>query len=261
MIRTFDAELRRLLSRRLLRVLFALVSLGFVIAGIVSFFTSSNSRNAPPFGIDDRFRLVRFLEVAEEVSGLFILLFVVVGATAIGAEWTNRNLTVSLTFEPRRGVLLAAKLGAVLVVAFIGAIALELILLLCVMPAALLRGTTRGVNATWWMDYFETLLRAGFVAMFGATVGLAIATIGRNTAAALGAAFVYFAILENLLRAWKPQWSEWLIGDNMVIVATGEGNMFDEPDHGPKAAAFVLLLYGAVIYVLALTFFRNRDVA
>lgn len=259
MMRTFDAELRRLLSRRLLKVLFALVTLGFLIAGIVSFFTSSNEVGA--FGFDDRFHLVRFLETAEEISGLFILLFIVVGATAIGAEWTNRNLTVSLTFEPRRGVLLASKLGAVLVVAFFGAIVLELIMLLCVMPAALLRGTTRGVNSEWWIDYLGTLLRAGFVAMFGATVGLAIATIGRNTSAALGAAFVYFAILENLIRAWKPQWSEWLVGDNMVIVASGEANSFDEPDHGPKAAAFVLLLYGAIIYFLSLTFFRNRDVA
>jgi ABC-type transport system involved in multi-copper enzyme maturation permease subunit len=263
----FDAELRRLLARRLLRVLFGLVIIGFLIAGVVTFFNSSDTvtvREIAP-GIeerfDDRFHLVEFLDIAEEINGLLVLFFVVVGATAIGAEWTNRNLTATLTFEPRRGLLLAAKLASVVLVAFLGAIFLEFILLLCMMPAALLRGTTEGVDSSWWIDYMETIARAGFVGAFGATLGLSIATIGRNTAAALGASFVYFAILESLLRAWKPHYAQWLIGDNMAIVASGETDTFEAPDHGPGAAAIVLLVYGAAIYVLSAALFRNRDIA
>ncbi len=264
MIRVFDAELRRLLSRRLLRILFGLLVLGFIIAGVVAFFSSSKDVVTPVgigSSIDDRFVLADFLEIAEEISGLLVLFFVVLGATAIGAEWPNRNLTVTLTFEPRRGVLLGAKLAAVLLVAFLGALFLELVLLLCMTPAALFRGTTEGVDASWWIDFIETIARAGFVGTFAATLGLSIATIGRNTAAALGASFVYFAILESLLRAWKPQWSQWLIGDNMATVASGEASAFEATDHGPASAAIVLLVYGAAIYAIAVVFFRNRDIA
>jgi ABC-type transport system involved in multi-copper enzyme maturation permease subunit len=263
----FDAELRRLLSRRLLRILFALVVLGFIVAGIFTFASSSETvfvqEVAPGFEqrVDDRYKLVNFLDIAEELSGLFVLFFVVLGATAIGAEWTNRNLTASLTFEPRRGVLLTAKLAAVVLIAFVGAVLLEFVLLACMLPAAYLRGTTQGVDASWWADLFMTTLRAGGVAAFGATFGLAIATIGRNTAAALGVSFVYFAILESLFRVWKPEYAQWLIGDNMAIVSSGEATGFVGPEHGPGRAAAVLAIYGVGLYVLAVAFFRNRDIA
>ena len=270
MIGVFNAELRRLLSRRLLRVLFGLLILGFVIAGTIVFFNSSNdpvsaeSIRGPVVAeaqLDDRFVLEDFLEVAEEISGLFVLFFIILGATAIGAEWNNRNLTVTLTFEPRRGLLLTSKLLAVILVAFVGAVLLELVLLACMLPAAFFRGTTEGVDGAWWADYIATILRAGGVAAFAATLGLSIATIGRNTAAALGVAFVYFAILESLLRAWKPQWAEWLIGDNIAIAASGESGEFDLLEHGPGRAAIVLAFYGAVAYLVSLAFFRRRDIA
>ena len=270
MMSSFNAELRRLLSRRLLRILFALLILGFVIAGTVTFFNSSNDPVSPEIisspvvaeaQLDDRFVLEDFLEVAEEINGLFVLFFIVLGATAIGAEWNNRNLTVTLTFEPRRGVLLGAKLAAAVLVAFVGALLLELVLLACMLPAAFLRGTTEGVDGSWWADYFVTILRAGGLAAFGATLGFSIATLGRNTAAALGASFVYFAILESLLRAWKPQWSDWLIGDNLAIVASGESSGFEAPEYGPGRAAIVLFAYGAIIYLVSLVFFRRRDIA
>lgn len=267
MMGAFDAELRRLLSRRLLRILFALLILGFVIAGTVTFFSSSNETAtveiAPGIqeSFDDRFVLEDFIDVAEEINGLFVLFFIVLGATAIGAEWNNRNLTVTLTFEPRRGLLLAAKLAAAVLVAFVGALLLELILLACMLPAAFLRGTTEGVDSSWWSDYIVTILRAGGLAAFGATLGFSIATLGRNTAAALGASFVYFAILESLLRVWKPQWAQWLIGDNLAIAASGESSGFNAPDHGPGRAAVVLFAYGAVVYLVSLVFFRRRDIA
>jgi ABC-type transport system involved in multi-copper enzyme maturation permease subunit len=264
----FDSEVRRLLARRLIRILFLLLIAGFVVAGIVAFFNSANevTRFETPQGFegevfvdDQRFHLRDFLTTAEEVSGLLVLFFLVLGASAIGAEWPSRSMTSSLTFEPRRGVLLTSKLSAVLLTAFVGAIAVQLLLLVCMLPAAFLRGTTTGVDGSWAIDLIETMVRVGFISAFGSVLGFAIATIGRNTGAALGAAFLYFAILESLLRAWKPEWSEWLLGDNLAVVATGEPQGFST--RGPTGAAILLAIYGVLIYVGALAFFKRRDIA
>jgi ABC-type transport system involved in multi-copper enzyme maturation permease subunit len=261
----FFAELSRLLSRRLLTVLFGLVVIGFAVAGVVVFVNASpgEAQAFTPSGrlIEDQgFELVSVLETAEDISGFLILLFVLIGAMAIGAEWPNRSITMSLTFEPRRNLLLGSKLASVAVVAFGATLLLELILLLFLLPAAFIRGTTEGVDAAWWVDYFGALARAGFVAAFGATLGLSIATIGRNTGAALGVAFLYFAILEQLLRVWQPGWAEWLIGDNMGIVASGSGEEIGYPDRTAASGAIVLLIYGAVIYVSAQILFKRRDI-
>jgi ABC-type transport system involved in multi-copper enzyme maturation permease subunit len=260
----FRAELARLVSRRLLKVLFGLVVLGFLIAGIVVFFNSGlGGQVLAPNGElveDPGFELESMLQTAEEISGFLILLFVLIGAMAMGAEWPNRSITMSLTFEPRRTLLLASKLAAVIVVAFVATILLELILLLFMLPAAAFRGTTEGIDAAWWADYLGAVSRAGFVSVFGATLGLSIATIGRNTGAALGVAFLYFAILEQLLRVWQPGWAEWLIGENMGIVASGSGDEFGYQDRTAASAAIVLLVYGALIYLGAQTFFRRRDI-
>lgn len=244
----FFAELERLRSRRLLKVLLLLVSLGFLIAGMFRLAGISSVH------------LENEIATAEEVSGLLVLVFVIVGATAIGAEWPNRSITGSLTYEPRRGRLLAAKLAAAILIAFVGAIFLELVLLLFTLPAVFVDGSTQGVDASWWLDYAGALARAGFVCAFGATFGLAIGTIGRNSGAALGVAFLYFAVLESLLRVWEPDIAELLIGDNMGIVATGETTGFGYERSGVTAAV-TLVVYGALLFGTALVFFRRRDIA
>src|SRR5439155_4949215 len=44
-----------------------------------------------------------------------------------------------------------------------------------------------------------------------AGIGFAIATVGRNTAAALGAGFAYIVILENILGSSVQRWRRWLL--------------------------------------------------
>lgn len=261
----YDAELRRFLARRLVRFLFLLVTIGFVIAGIWVFAKSSNDpmRVGGRFGYieDRRFHLREFLGIAQGMNGLFIPLFVLLGASFIGAEWHTRSITASLTFEPRRAVLLAAKLAAGVSVAFAAVFMFEALLFVLLMPSGLLRGTTSGIDAAWFGELFESVLRAGALAAFGACIGISIATVGRNTAAAFGAGFVYFAIIENLIRQWRPNLTRWLIGDNIAIFATGTEDQFWNPGLTPGQAGVRLLAYAAIIFVLATAFFRTRDVS
>src|SRR5437764_174009 len=46
--------------------------------------------------------------------------------------------------------------------------------------------------------------RSAVLTGLAAALGASLAMIGRNTAVALGAAFVYLNVVEGVLRAWKP---------------------------------------------------------
>lgn len=66
---------------------------------------------APPT-IPDGYHLARYRDVAEGLSGIFIAILLVLGATSAGAEWHAGTVTTQLTWEPRRGPLLLAKVVA-----------------------------------------------------------------------------------------------------------------------------------------------------
>ena len=82
----------------------------------------------------------------------------------------------------------------------------------------------RGSTATepgWLGDLLGTMARISVVASAIASIGAAVATIGRNTAAALGAVFVYLALLESLLRGLRPMLSRFMLGDSAVVLISG----------------------------------------
>jgi ABC-type transport system involved in multi-copper enzyme maturation permease subunit len=263
------AEFRLLLSRRSPHVLLALMVLGFVVAAIAVFVTTNEpDPGLREAGISDRalgtYKLTRFITFMEESSGLMIVVFLLLGASAMGAEWGQRSITASLTYEPRRGILLGSKLVATVSLAFVAALGLQLILSLFLFPTVLVKGSTAGADASWLLNYVQALLRVGFLAAFAAALGFSIATVGRNTAAALGIVFVWIAVLEPLLRAWKPEWVSWFLFDNIATVSTGKAQSTGFPPvKGPGIgeAMLVLAFYAGIIYTGALAIFRRRDVA
>lgn len=250
----FRTELRRLLARRLFRWLTSLVLLGFVVAAVVAFLQSGDDVGSTPFRFEQmETRLV-------ELSGLLVVIGWVVGASAIGAEWPHRTIPALLTWEPRRSRVLLAKLLAACVVAFLLAVFLEAAFTAVFLPAGQWRGTFAGIDASWWVDTVSTAARIAGVAAFGAAAGFSLAAIGKNTAAALGAGFVYLAIVETMVRVYRPEWLRWLIGDNMSHVLTaGEG--FGGPGHSVAMSALILAGYAAGVSLLGLWFFRRREMA
>ena len=62
----------------------------------------------------------------------------------------------------------------------------------------------------------------GAAATFSAVIGAAVAAVGRHTAAALGVVFVWTAVIEGLIRGFRPHWTPWLLGDNLVSFLSWE---------------------------------------
>lgn len=116
------------------------------------------------------------------------------GASLIGAEWPSRSIATLLTWEPRRVRVAVAKILATVVVVFVGSVLLQAIFALALLPAAVFRGTTAGADATWLQGVVGIGSRVAAAASLAPVMGASIALLGRSTAAALGAGFVYALI-------------------------------------------------------------------
>ena len=208
---------------------------------------------------DPRFHLTVLRDVFLGTAFVLVVGGWLLGASFMGAEWHAGTVGTLLTWEPRRLRVFVAKLAAAAAVLFLLAMALQAILGLVLAAAAALRGTTEGADAEWLRSVSGVAVRvAGLTAMAGA-MGFAIATIGRNTAAALGVGFAYLAVVEGLVRGLRPQWQRWLMGDNAGVFLTGDAG-FPPLNRSPLGAAGVIVVYTAALLLAALVAFRERDV-
>lgn len=208
---------------------------------------------------DPRFR---FEEMDWIVAGLAIpisMLVWLIGASAIGAEWSHRGITTLLTWEPRRTRVLVAKGIAVCVIAFAWVLSLQVFFTAAMYPAAALRGTMDGVDGAWLADFAGSGLRTASVAALAGMFGFCLATVGRNTAAAFGAGFAYLAIVESLIRTFRSSWVDWLVGDNVALFMMGVREV-DHLGHSQATAGLLLFAYGTLLFAVALTIFRRREI-
>jgi hypothetical protein len=166
-----------------------------------------------------------------------------------------------LTWEPRRVRVIVARLTSVLLAATVIGLLLQVVLTLALLPALLAHGSTAGADAAWLRGLVAGVARSAALTGLAATLGASLAMIGRNTAVALGAAFVYLNVLEGVLRAWKPWLGRGLISENAVIFLT-DGRVADLPfTRSTMAAAVTIITYVVVVAAGATLLFRRRDVA
>jgi ABC-2 type transport system permease protein len=208
---------------------------------------------------DPRFRLTAVKDVLAGTSGFLITLLLVLGASFVGAEWHAGTMSTFLTWEPRRVRVFVAKMLAAASFAFAGFLIVQAVLGLALVPAAALRGTTEGTDITWLGSTLAMQVRAALMASVAAGIGLSLASIGRNTALALGVGFVYFSILEPFLRAVRAGWQSWFLSDNVATFISGETGGFIE-GRSPVEAALLIAAYTLGLTLVALEMFRRRDV-
>lgn len=196
------------------------------------------------------------------VTALFLVIgALIAGATFIGGDWRYGTVATLLTWEPRRLRIFLSKAAAVAVASLVIGILLQSLVSASLLPSAWWRGTTEGADAEWFRGLAGATLRTSALGAGAALLGYAIAMLGRNTAAALGVAFGYVAVVEALVRGVKPQWQRWLIGDNSTVVLFGE-----QVDSAPfertlLEASVILVVYLVAVLAVAGVSFTRRDVA
>lgn len=201
------------------------------------------------------------------------------GATFIGAEWSSRNVVASLFYEPRRLRLMAAKLLAVTGTVLALSMVAQLVWALTARWVISARGlpiSSLGDDAPhFWADVLGVQVRAALLVLPAVWLGFGLANLIRNTAAALGIAFVYFVVLENVLRAISPALQPYLFTTGVAAWATRGGVTVDgklaynqqsgfvmpEQIHVSNlSGGLILLTYAAVVLAASLALFRRRDI-
>ena len=147
----------------------------------------------------------------------------VLGATWIGAEWSTRSLVSLLFWETRRVRVVLAKLAVLVLGAFVLAVGLQAAWLATASIVDAAAGDGRGLPAGFWGELVSTQARGVLFVVLAAVGGFGLAFLVRNTGAALGIGFVYFAVVETAVRALRPTWQPWLLSDNAIGLLVPDG--------------------------------------
>ncbi|MEX1007055.1 MAG: hypothetical protein WD271_04330 [Acidimicrobiia bacterium] len=263
-------EMRRALHRRLVRVLVVLALVAIVIAGFVEFFASVGldvvalqAKDGHDPAVMTDWWIAGSGDGVLSVSAFLLLMGGLIGgASVVGAEWRAGTISTVLTWEPRRLRLHAARVGSAGLLAAVIALALQVVFLLAFLPSVLAHGTTVGADGEWALSLAGALARVSLLTATAAVLGCAIATLGRNTAAAIVVAWGWLAIGEGLVRGLLPEYSQWLVGENATVVLTWAGlDSRDATSFSPVTAGAVLAVYTVSFAVLSAALFQRRDVA
>ena len=210
---------------------------------------------------DPRFELRSLKGILQGTTAPLVVVAWLIGASVIGSDWQSRTITTLLTWEPRRARVLLTKAGACIVVASVFALLAQGLLSAALLPSAYLHGTTAGAGGDWFVSVLGVLLRGTGLVAIAAAVGFSVASIGRNTAAALGIGFAYFLVIENVVGSFLEDFRRWLILGNAIVLVSGEDSGGEVFGRSVVAAALYLTAVGVGLLAAATLAFRRRDVA
>jgi hypothetical protein len=305
----FAAELRRIASRRLVRLTAALALIGTLLGGAAAFAFSGSLTEAeyqqrvveadarreaendqieaclrangierdeevsdqvadecfPDEDVgrvdDPRFHRSRLEGILRGVTGALAVIAWGLGASLVGAEFASRSMTTLLTWEPRRGRVFVTKTVAVMLAVSVFALATLVLLGLAMWPALAAHGAPPSVGDPTLGSLAGTVGRGVALATISAGIGFAIATIGRNTAAALGAGFAYVIVLENIVGTSLEGWRRWLLLGNVIVFVSGRSEGSDVPGRSVAGAGVFLAAVAVASLLVAGGAFRRRDLA
>lgn len=209
------------------------------------------------------------------VAAVAAMIGFVVGATYVGAEWSTRSIVALLFWEPRRLKVIAVKTGVAAVAAAAFAVVTQLAWLGLGLVLARFRGTS-DVGAGFWADAAGQGMRSVLLVVLATLLGFGLANLIRNTGAALGVAFAYFAVVETALRNLLPSSQSYLISESSVAfvmpgglslflpgtsVDTGTGFIEEYTEYivTNLRGGLTLTAYTLVLLAVGTWLFRRRD--
>lgn len=264
-LRLTVVEMRRALHRRLVRWMILIAVVCSALAGVAVFLTSGD----PVKFAQDEGHPARMVNWWASGGGDFLTtaaLFLVVGAaicgaSVAGAEWRAGTMTTMLTWVPSRVRLHGARTCSAALLAFVISFLIQVLYLAFAVPAVVAHGNTAGTDASWWAALLLAMMRISLVTSLVAVLAVSIATIGRNTSAALIALATWALVIERLVAGFWPRLARFMIAENVAIVvpwAKLSDVGFERP---PIVALLALVAYLATVVATATALFARRDVA
>ncbi len=259
MIRLLRVEMRRIAARRAVRWLTVALIGALVLIGVSALRDAGKTPGPGDFVFRDRAP-----EGSNIVGGALAVYAFLVGSTYAGAEWAAGTVQALLFWEPRRVRVLLAKMAALAVwVVGVGVVA-HGVLTSFAAAASKSDGSYAGIDGDFWRSLLVADVRALAMGVFGGALAFGLAGLTRSTGAALGAGFVYFAILEQVLRG-LVRWSNpylvgnafvaWLDGELVIPLSSTRSVLMSRTDGG-----LVMLGYAVVVVGVMTLLFARRDV-
>jgi ABC-2 type transport system permease protein len=209
---------------------------------------------------DPRFDSFKLKGILQGSSGVLAIIGWALGASLVGAEFTSRSMTTMLTWETRRMRVIGSKLAIVVGSVFVLALAALAAVGAAMLPAILFHGAPAHAGDPIFATYTGIALRGSLLAAIAAVMGFAIATIGRNTAAALGVGFAYIIVLENIVGNSLRGWRRWLLLGNTIVFVSGQKSS-DIPGRSVVGAGIFLAAVAGALMIGAASSFTARDIA
>jgi hypothetical protein len=266
MLHLIHVEMRRALHRRLVRWMIVVALVGCIACGVIAFASSADAVKLAQSGGHPALMRNWWGAVDGDdfltVSALFLAVgSAICGASVAGAEWRAGTIATVLTWQSSRGRLHTARTISAALLAFTIGFALQVAFLASTLPAVWAHGTTAGTDGGWWLALLWAMLRISFITALLAVLALSVATIGRNTAAALVALAVWALVLEGLIRGLKPGLARFLVGENVATVVPWAAMRDVEFHRSPGLALATLVLYLAIVVAAATLLFCRRDIS
>ncbi|MEU4471274.1 ABC transporter permease subunit [Micromonospora sp. NPDC023888] len=207
----------------------------------------------------------------------FLVLFgFLVGASYIGADLNSGGVVNLLLWRPRRLTVLGAKLGTLLGTVLVLALLASVAYLATFWVIGQTAGLPGRLDGDFWRSLGAIHGRGLVLVLLAAALGFSIATLGRHTSAALGAAAAYAVVWElgarlvlEIVDARRPD--QLMLSSHIGAWLTGEAKFWDPQrcsgtDYcdgfysltwGP--ALLVLLVLTGGLTAAAFAVFRRRD--
>ena len=151
-----------------------------------------------------------------------VLAFLVAG-TYVGAEWSSRSMSALLFWETRRARVMGAKIAVVAAAALVVGVVAQLSWLALASIWQATVGDGVDLPDGFWAQLLGAQWRGVLLTVCAGLLGFGLTNLVRNTGAALGAGFVYFAVVENAIRAIEPAWQPWLLTNNAAALVLPDG--------------------------------------
>ena len=222
-VRLTVVEMRRAVHRRLVRWMVVIAVVLCAVLGLVVFLSSSDPGKFASDGGSPA-RMVNWWRPGGGDGPLLVCaMFLVVGAAICGAsvavaERRTGTMTTMLTWVPSRVLLHAARTTSAALLSFAISFVLKALCLGATLPAILAHDTTAGTDSSWWATMLLAMSRISFVSALIAVLAVSVATIGRNTSAALVAMAGWALLVERLVAGFWPKVARFMIAENVAIV-------------------------------------------
>jgi len=233
----------------------ALLALVVVCAGIGALASAGAASHANQISKDT------FDATQQSLAGLYVgqLVIAVLGALTISSEYTTGMIRTSLTVQPRRGVVFAAKAVVFAVVSLVTGLVASFGSFF--LGQALMSGHHLSVTLGQPNVLRAVIGGALFLAACG-MLAYGLGAILRHTAAAISAAigllFVLTVLVQFLPRSWQDSVDKWMpaIAGSQVWATKATSGAHQFPAWGGFA---VLAGWAAVAIIAGLVMFRTRD--